>query len=114
MQTIDIVLVLIDLLFYGMVLTKRTKVGPIQQNYNIIDGINFRAVAKRFTHKTTDIFFPSVNSAVITSVKVGLKGNYFSNISVSGCLGPTTLKDLTPTGTSKTLQRSSWIISGRI
>ena len=35
-----------------MVLTKRTKVEMIQQNYNMIDEINFRAEAKRFTHKT--------------------------------------------------------------
>ena len=32
MQTFDIVLVEIDLLFYGMVLTKRRKVGMIRQN----------------------------------------------------------------------------------
>ena len=39
-------------LFYGMVLTTRTKVGMMRQNYNMIDGINFRAEAKQFTHKT--------------------------------------------------------------
>ena len=37
-----------------MVLSKRTKVGMVRQNYNVIDRVNFRAEAKRFTHKTTD------------------------------------------------------------
>ena len=40
------------LLFYGMFFTARTKMGMIQQSYNEIDRINFRADAKRFTHKT--------------------------------------------------------------
>ena len=40
------------LLFYGMFFPARTKMGMIQQSYNEIDGINFRAYAKRFTHKT--------------------------------------------------------------
>ena len=40
------------LLFYGMFFTARTRMGMIQQSYNEIDGINFRADAKRFTHKT--------------------------------------------------------------
>ena len=39
-------------LFCGMFLTTRTKMGMIRQSYNGIDGINFRADAKRFTHKT--------------------------------------------------------------
>ena len=38
-------------LFYGMFLTTRTKMGMIRESYNGIDGINFRADAKRFTHK---------------------------------------------------------------
>ena len=68
-----------------MVLTKRTKVGMIRQHYNVIDRINFRAEAKRFTHKTIDakknhVIFPGVNSAIIALVKVGLKRNYFSTI----------------------------------
>ena len=39
-------------LFYGMVLNTRTKVGMIRQNYNVIDEISFRAKAKWFAHKT--------------------------------------------------------------
>ena len=39
------------LLFYGMFFTARTKMG-MTQIYNGIDGINFRADAKQFTHKT--------------------------------------------------------------
>ena len=39
-------------LFYSMVLNTRTTVGMIRQNYNVIDGINFRAEAKQFTHQT--------------------------------------------------------------
>ena len=31
--------------------TMRTKVGTIQQNNNIIDGVNLRAETKRFTHR---------------------------------------------------------------
>ena len=39
-------------LFYGMVLTgTRTKVGMTQQNYNVIDRINFIAEVKQFKHK---------------------------------------------------------------
>ena len=60
MQTFDIVskkyiiLVQIDsmVLFYGVFLTTRTKMGMIRQRYNGIEGINFRANAKRFSHKT--------------------------------------------------------------
>ena len=43
--------------------------GMIRPNYNVIDGINFRAEAKRFTHKTMQkkhVIFPGVNSAIIT------------------------------------------------
>ena len=36
----------------SMVLTTRTKVGMIRQNYNSIDGINSSAEAKRFTYET--------------------------------------------------------------
>ena len=39
-------------LFYGMFWTARAKIGMIRQSYNGIDGINFRAEAKRFTHET--------------------------------------------------------------
>ena len=42
----DIVLVL----FFGRVLTMRTDVGTIQQNNNVIDGVNLRTEAKRITH----------------------------------------------------------------
>ena len=35
-----------------MVLTTKTKVGMIRQNYNLIDGINSSAEAKRFTYET--------------------------------------------------------------
>ena len=34
-----------------MIFTTRAEVGMIQQNYNVIDGVNFRAEAKRLTHK---------------------------------------------------------------
>ena len=72
------------MLRYGVVLTKGTKVGMIRPNYNVTDGINFRAEAKRLTHKTMQkkhhVIFPGVNSAIITQVKVGLKHKYFSNI----------------------------------
>ena len=40
------------LLLDGMFFTPRTKMGMIQQSYNEIDRINFRADVKRFTHKT--------------------------------------------------------------
>ena len=48
MQTFDIVLVELDsiVLFYGMTLTTRTKVGMIRQNYNVIDRFKSRAEAK--------------------------------------------------------------------
>ena len=36
----------------SMVLTTRTKVGMIRENYNLTDGINFSAEAKRFTYET--------------------------------------------------------------
>ena len=35
----------------GMFLTTRTKMGMIRESYNGIGGMNFRADAKRFTHK---------------------------------------------------------------
>ena len=38
-------------LFYDIVLTMRTKEGTIPQNNNMIDGVNLRAEAKRFTHR---------------------------------------------------------------
>ena len=41
-------------LFYGMFLTTRTKMGKIRQSYNGIDAINVRADAKRFTQKKQD------------------------------------------------------------
>ena len=37
-------------LFFGMVLTIRTKEGIIQQKYNVIDGVNCGADMNRFTH----------------------------------------------------------------
>ena len=51
-QTFDIVLIHRLVLFYSMVLTTRTKVGMIRQNFNLIDEINFSAEAKRFTYDT--------------------------------------------------------------
>ena len=39
-------------LFHGMILTTITRMGMIRKNYNVIDGINFKAEAKRFAHKT--------------------------------------------------------------
>ena len=56
----------------------RTKMGMIRQHYNVTDRINFRADAKRFTHKmmkekhlinsktmqkNPHVIFPNVNSA---------------------------------------------------
>ena len=96
-----------------MVLTRRTKRGMIRQIYNMIDGFNFRAEAKpspcknAIKHRAS---FPGANSTVITLVKVGLKRKYFSNIQTSGRSSLTTLKR----STSKTLQRPSWIGSGKI
>ena len=37
-------------LFFGMVLTIRTKEGMIQKMYNMIDGVNYRADMNIFTH----------------------------------------------------------------
>ena len=65
---------------------KEEKVGMIRQNKNVIDGINLRVEAKRFTHKTmqkkiTSCYFPwSKFSCYLTQVKVGLKRKFFSNI----------------------------------
>ena len=36
---------------FGNVLIIRTKLVMIQQNYYLIDGVNYRAYTKRFTHK---------------------------------------------------------------
>ena len=41
-------------LFYGMFLTTRTKVGMMRQSYNGIDRINFRDNMKQFTSKTKE------------------------------------------------------------
>ena len=38
-------------LFCGTILTIRSKVGMMQQNYNVTDRVNYRADAKRFTHR---------------------------------------------------------------
>ena len=38
--------------FFGMVLTIRTKEGMIQQKYNVIDGVNYRADMNTFTHNS--------------------------------------------------------------
>ena len=38
-------------LFCGTISTIRSKVGMIQQNYNMTDQVNYRADAKRFTHR---------------------------------------------------------------
>ena len=46
LSKINIVLVL----FYGMALTMRTKARTIQQNNNVIDGVNLGTDAKRITH----------------------------------------------------------------
>ena len=55
-----------DRLFYGMFLTTRTKMGMIRQSYNWIDGINFGADAKRFTHKDKEKI-THVNSIAATA-----------------------------------------------
>ena len=52
MQTFDIAskINIVLVVFYGRVLTIRTKVGTIHQNNNVIDGVNLGAEAKRITH----------------------------------------------------------------
>ena len=40
-------------LLFGMILTIRTKEGIIQQQYNVIDGVNYRADMNNFTHCVT-------------------------------------------------------------
>ena len=37
-------------LFFGMVWTIRTKEGMIQQKYDVMDGVNYRADMKQFAH----------------------------------------------------------------
>ena len=52
MQTFDILLKIniVLVLFYGRVLTIRTRVGTIQTNNNVMDGVNLRTEAKRIIH----------------------------------------------------------------
>ena len=67
-----IVLVLIDLmgLFYGAVFTIRTKVGMIKQNYNVLDGVNYRADAKRFTHRPSCQFLDIAENNIFSKLLV--------------------------------------------
>ena len=59
MQTFDIMskqyIILVETdsmgLFCRTVLTIRSKMGMIQQNYNMTDRVNYGADAKRFTHR---------------------------------------------------------------
>ena len=69
-----------------MVLTKRTKVEIIPQNYksyNVIDGIKFKAEAKRFTHKTmqkekSHVIFPRVIQLDQSGIKTQVFFEYLS------------------------------------
>ena len=56
-------------LFYGTVLAMRTKVGTIEQNSNVIDGVNLRAEAKRFTHRRCKVL---TSCQFLDDAKIGI------------------------------------------
>ena len=61
MQAFDILLKrnIVLVVFYGRVLTIRTKVGMIQQNNNVIDGGNLRTEVKQITHGQCKVLTPT-------------------------------------------------------
>ena len=80
---------LCKLLFYGMALTKRTKVVMIRQTYNVIDWINFRAKAKRFTNKTmqkTSCYFSQYKFSYYHLGQSGIEAQVLSRIFMLACV----------------------------